>query len=394
MLKSRFAIFLIVGALLASTARAQKMTAQDIYKTFAGYVVTIKSDKGTGTGFIDSNFRIFTCYHVVEGSSKVTVRLRDGTEYLASGLSALDRQRDVAVLELDIFANEIKSSETRRKMGKDLVLQFGDFAGTNVGEKVVVLGSPLGLDGSITEGLISAKRQIEGIDHIQLSASVSPGSSGSPVFNNTGKVIGMVTSKNTRGESINFAVGANELKSVNRVSLADLKSKSIVLQAAQNIEDSDKDLLGILAASVSAEKYDKNTTVDLAKSVFEESWTKVCKELKIRVLSEADQEKYLNDEDSDDLELFVKQDGARSRFDFTYQVSDLPGDKVLVAIRLTVYRGALLFPYSFHYFTAHFDFEKMEISKGGDVGKAAREGVAAILKRFKTQFEKEYKGDG
>jgi len=86
-------------------------------------------------------------------------------------------------------------------------LNLGEEDASEVGQRVAVIGSPLGLDGTLSEGIISAKRKLDdGPLWLQISAAVSPGSSGSPVMNAKGEVIGVATMVLTGGQSLNFAV--------------------------------------------------------------------------------------------------------------------------------------------------------------------------------------------
>lgn len=98
--------------------------------------------------------------------------------------------------------------------------KLGDWAATKVGEPLYVIGSPLGLDGTLTSGMVSSKREMDGFQLLQLSAAISPGSSGSPILNERGEVIGMVTSALKSGQSLNFGVSVKDMKEAFGVPLA------------------------------------------------------------------------------------------------------------------------------------------------------------------------------
>jgi S1-C subfamily serine protease len=158
----------------------------------------------TGSGFFISPSRVVTNFHVVEGASQVGFVLDDQSEAICTEVLHLDEARDIAVLETD------EKSPSFLVLEKDLIKE---------GERVAVIGSPLGLEGTLSEGIVSAVRTNEnGIGFVQISAPISPGSSGSPVVNRYGKVIGIATMIHTGGQSLNFAVSAKELADVLRKS--------------------------------------------------------------------------------------------------------------------------------------------------------------------------------
>lgn len=191
--------------------QSKPLTAQEIYAKWSKSVVTIKAGAATGSGFFDSAGNLYTAYHVVRGAPQATVRFIDGKEVSAYWYVHLDPLSDIAVLQTEVY-----SGWQTREVGPKLA----DYAAVRVGESVVVVGSPLGLDGTITEGLVSAKRELKDKSLLQMSASVSPGSSGSPVFNLKGEVIGMVTSALSEGSNLNFAVSSRDLKNTSWVPMA------------------------------------------------------------------------------------------------------------------------------------------------------------------------------
>ncbi len=137
--------------------------------------------RGLGSGFIVSpDGIVLTNAHVVDGADTVVVTLTDKREFTAKVLGK-DKTTDIAVLKID---------------AKDLpVVAIGDPAGTRVGEWVVAIGAPFGLDNTVTAGIVSAKgRSLPGdsaVPFIQTDAAVNPGNSGGPLFNLKGEVIGI-----------------------------------------------------------------------------------------------------------------------------------------------------------------------------------------------------------
>jgi S1-C subfamily serine protease len=159
--------------------------------------------QGAGSGFVwDEKGHIVTNYHVVHGGEKFAVSMSDGTSYDAT-LVGVEPRKDLAVLRI----------ETEAKLHP---VQLADSHQLLVGQKVLAIGNPFGLDSTLTTGVISALgREIESIagtrieDVIQTDASINPGNSGGPLLDSHGRVIGITTAiYSTSGASagIGFAV--------------------------------------------------------------------------------------------------------------------------------------------------------------------------------------------
>lgn len=172
------------------------------------------SGTATGSGFlIDQQGHIVTNAHVVAGASEVTVKFGDGEEVEATVLGA-DDSTDIAVLEVD--PAEIDATP----------LQLGDSDQVKVGDGVIAIGNPYGLDRTVTAGIVSAlQRQISApngftiSDVLQTDAAINPGNSGGPLLNRDGEVIGVNSQIATGGTStgnvgIGFAVPSNTVESV------------------------------------------------------------------------------------------------------------------------------------------------------------------------------------
>jgi TonB family protein len=154
----------------------------------------------TGTGFfIDRRRLLATNAHVVSGAFSAEIKSKDGEVLPVSGVAAVDKNWDIAVLAVG---------------PGDCNCSVLDLAATipDVGERVFAIGSPFGLAQTLTDGLISSIRKNDvGEEYIQLSVPVSPGSSGSPVVNLRGEVVGMVASRMEQGQNINFAIPSGRL---------------------------------------------------------------------------------------------------------------------------------------------------------------------------------------
>ena len=175
---------------------------------------------GLGSGFlIDRNGTILTNYHVVDGAQKISVTLSDGKTYDAKVIGK-DQKTDIAVVKIDA--------------GQDLpAVTFGDSDRLEVGEWVMAIGNPFGLDHTVTSGIVSAKgRQIgQGPydNFIQTDASINPGNSGGPLINLRGEVVGITTaiySQSGGNIGIGFAIPTNSVKEL----LPQLKDKGRVVR--------------------------------------------------------------------------------------------------------------------------------------------------------------------
>jgi putative serine protease PepD len=169
-------------------------------------IETTAADGGaTGSGFvIDANGYLLTNNHVVAGSLTIKVLLNDGREFAARILGR-DESYDLAVLKIE--ASGLKA------------LQFGDSDNVQVGDPVIAIGSPLGLSGTVTQGIISAKNRpvtagdsetesaTSFISALQTDAAINPGNSGGPLVDATGAVIGVNSAIASLGDSRSGSIG-------------------------------------------------------------------------------------------------------------------------------------------------------------------------------------------
>lgn len=152
-----------------------------------------------GSGFFISGDKVITNRHVIEKSSRVTIHLLDGKTYTARGVLAIDGEGDLALLQVDVPQGVAVPLPIEKIVPQE-------------GESIVVVGNPFGLEGSVSNGIVSAVREIPGYGKIiQITAPISPGSSGSPVVNMRGQVIGVATLQAAEGQSLNFAVPSERI---------------------------------------------------------------------------------------------------------------------------------------------------------------------------------------
>jgi S1-C subfamily serine protease len=226
-------ILALIGvAWLASVAHAQ--TAREIAQQSSPSVVLIvaegKNGKSftLGTGFFIADDVVATNSHVIRGGLRLYAKLR-GEEGLQpfDSVIADDSQKDLALLRLrpakETMLNQAAGkwramqdpippfSEFVRGLGKRSHLSIGDQDEIGVGDQIYVVGNPEGLEGTFSQGNISGIRRMKGIGYLQISAPVSHGSSGGPVLNKSGGVIGVVVGSFVKGQNLNFAVPVSYL---------------------------------------------------------------------------------------------------------------------------------------------------------------------------------------
>jgi serine protease Do len=164
-----------------------------------------RKQRSLGSGFIISpDGYILTNNHVVDGADEVKVTLADGRDFDAT-VEGADKKLDLALLKI--------------KAGGDLPsAPLGDSDGIRVGEWVMAIGNPFGLEQTVTAGIVSAKGRVIGAgpydDFIQTDASINPGNSGGPLFNAAGEVVGINTAIIAGGQGIGFATPVNAARSI------------------------------------------------------------------------------------------------------------------------------------------------------------------------------------
>jgi S1-C subfamily serine protease/class 3 adenylate cyclase len=184
------------GKPLDLPALAQKATPAIVL--IVGYDAAGKIVK-TGSGFfVSADGRLVTNCHVIEGIVNAQAKLESGAIYNIDGVLACSSALDLAVLKADA-----------RNM--QFLLVDGASNPPQPGTRIAVIGSPLALEGSLSEGIVSANRSGEDGSWLQISASISPGSSGSPVLDRHGRVVGVATLTAKEGQNLNFARSSHDL---------------------------------------------------------------------------------------------------------------------------------------------------------------------------------------
>jgi putative serine protease PepD len=214
----------------AEPAAVTQSTVTAVYKDVAAGVVEITVDgvssgsdgfgpfggqqqtQGEGSGFVlDKSGHIVTNNHVVDGANSITVHFSNGKSAKAT-LVGTDPSSDIAVIKVDVDSSELSP------------LTLGDSSSVEVGEGVIAIGSPFGLENSVTAGIVSAVgREIQAPNGytitgaIQTDAAINPGNSGGPLFDAQGRVIGVnaqIESSSNGNDGVGFAIPINTAKSV------------------------------------------------------------------------------------------------------------------------------------------------------------------------------------
>lgn len=197
---------------LYATSTRAPISVQDAVEQFGEGVVVVRTPMGTGSGFIvREDGWVITNAHVVQGEVEVSVVLylkgEDGLEKRIlerTRIVAVNPYIDLALLKID--EEELGDTQLTR-------VYFGDIEEAEVGEPVFAIGAPLGMDRSVSEGIVSIKnRSLEGKVYVQTTAAINPGNSGGPLFNSKGEVIAVNTLGMLFAEGLNLSVPINYVK--------------------------------------------------------------------------------------------------------------------------------------------------------------------------------------
>src|SRR5258708_13051863 len=207
---------LIVAGVIAAQSAPPRKDIPAIAKAANGAIVTIitaVNDRpvAQGTGFlVSADGVIVTNYHVIETGNIAIVKFPDDTAFPVEGVLASDKVRDLAIIKIH--------GETFR------TLALGDSDDIQVGEEVVAIGNPLSLESTVSNGIISGVRTSKELGQfLQTTAPISPGSSGGPLFNMRGEVVGINTLYLEGGENLNFAIPIDDAKRLLQVKSSKLQ---------------------------------------------------------------------------------------------------------------------------------------------------------------------------
>lgn len=194
---------LILNINVVKKEKKELLSAVEIYDKCNPSTVEIYAEddyaEALGSGFFVDTNTVVTNYHVIEGAKKIQVTTKDNEIHDVDTIIGYSEVLDLAILYVEADCEPLILSQTESRAGED----------------VYTLGSPLGLTGTITKGMITtASRVVYGEDFIQIDAALSPGNSGGPLVNMYGEVIGVNTMYFPGGQNLNFAININELQKV------------------------------------------------------------------------------------------------------------------------------------------------------------------------------------
>ena len=192
-------VFLFCISLYSSSLAQENLPA--IVKRIGPSVVVVQtynkegSALGQGSGFfINEKGNVITNRHVLEGASRAEVKTIDNKVYPVKEVLAEDKEGDLILISVAIPLEEVRPLPVSASLPE-------------VGERVIVIGNPLGLEQTVSDGIVSAVREVPSFGKvIQITAPISPGSSGSPVVNMKGEVIGVATFQAVKGQNLNFSI--------------------------------------------------------------------------------------------------------------------------------------------------------------------------------------------
>lgn len=197
---------MLTALILALMTHAGAQTSlTDLVKAVKPAVVMVTTYDSTGrltgqaSGFFIAGNQVVTNYHVVDGAARLKIKTVDGSTYAVAKVLAFDQDNDIAIMQI----TSPPSTITPLRISSTLPSE---------GERILVVGSPEGLASSVSDGLVSAIRQDPGVGYIiQFTAPVSAGSSGSPLVNMRGEVVGVVVAEYRGGQNLNFAIPATQI---------------------------------------------------------------------------------------------------------------------------------------------------------------------------------------
>ncbi|MDF2614024.1 MAG: hhoB [Clostridia bacterium] len=206
-----------------------------------------------GSGFaISKDGIVVTNYHVIANAKKLTISFNESKDYTDISILGFDALKDIAVLK-------INTNDTFP------FCKLGDSSKAVLGDSIVVIGNPMGLRNTLSTGIISSLKQQ---DYIQITAPISPGSSGGALFNMFGEVIGIASAGILEGENLGFCIPINELKKVSLgtpLTLAELHGSKTSLSAPQNVK------AFALSSSEIVVQWDYNKDIDYYHVYFSDS---------------------------------------------------------------------------------------------------------------------------
>ena len=194
----------------SDTRPAAARDVRDLVKQIGEAVVQVRTPGGLGSGFfINADGYLITNFHVIEGETEISVEVYHQTD------GQLDREtyKQVKIVAINKFHDLALLRIEDKNAPKFKFVTLGSADALTVGESVFAIGSPMGLERTVTEGILSTKtRELEGELYLQTTAQINPGNSGGPLFNMAGDVVGVTNMKIMFGEGLGFAIPVELVK--------------------------------------------------------------------------------------------------------------------------------------------------------------------------------------
>jgi len=199
------------GGLFTASARpAAERNVRDLVQELGEAVVQVRTPSSLGSGFFinDEGF-LLTNFHVIEGESQLSIEVY----HQQAGQLERKTYKEVRIVAMNKFQDMALLKVEDKDAPKFKTVVLGSADALEVGQRVFAIGSPLGLERTVTEGILSTKtRQIGGELYLQTTTAINPGNSGGPLFNLGGEVVGITNMKITFGEGLGFAIPAEAVR--------------------------------------------------------------------------------------------------------------------------------------------------------------------------------------
>jgi serine protease Do len=198
------------GFYYASTHAGPIQDMSSLVKEIGQAVVQVRTPGGLGSGFfINADGYLITNFHVIEGETELSVEVY----HQEGGQLTRDVFKQVRIVAINKFHDLSLLKIEDKDAPKFKYVTLGSSDALNVGDQVFAIGSPLGLERTVTSGILSTKtRELEGELYLQTSTQINPGNSGGPLFNLSGEVVGVTNMKITFGEGLGFAIPVELVK--------------------------------------------------------------------------------------------------------------------------------------------------------------------------------------
>lgn len=234
---NRYCLLLLLAGMAASPARAQELSAQEVFKRVSPSVVVIEAKdfpKGkpprviaSGSGVVvpsrkqDENLVATNC-HLADKSPKGVFRVAQGDNSGYGVLNGKDAERDLCLLSV-LFPDGRSGKDGKLTYKKLPASRIASSQWIEVGDPVYAIGAPQGLELTLSNGLVSGIREYKGTEYIQTTAPISQGSSGGGLFDAQGRLVGITTMYLKDGQNLNFAIPAELIASVPEINEGDVQ---------------------------------------------------------------------------------------------------------------------------------------------------------------------------